>query len=361
MFVSGTGGVAGSGVGLSHAESRVRMLAMSTGWRIRPSYGAPEGAASVRVLLHDLAGAGISLASGQPPLEVLARGDEPPRLEAAEPLEAPRVGVRAVGGAAAPGFVAFLDGVQRSSVIAHAGAVPIVHGAVAAVVRVRRERRLRTWRRPRVDERLYAPLASLPAGTATLLRERGHAIDTFADDALPGALRHPQECTARALTAVQRAREDAERTLLEEWLASGEGPVMVDGGISGCAAAARGEGHAAVGVVKSHRTLYVADDALPLVLGLREGERTTAFGIASPRRHPVASWYLRLRASDGRSPLFGLVRVEVARGDDIQERADAVSRWILAERTPVALPDPRWDVMTYGVRDCEQYLGAILR
>jgi hypothetical protein len=353
------------------------MLAMSTGWRIRPSYGAPEGAASVRVLLRELSGAGLSPSSGQPPLEVAARGDESPRLEAAEPIEAPRVEVRAVGGDREPGFVAFLDGVQRSSVIAHAGTVPVVHGAVAAVVRLRRERRLHTWRQPRVDERLYAPLAALPAAVATMLRERGHAVDPFADDPVPGATRHPQECTARALTSVQRAREVAERTLLEEWIASGEGPVMVDGGISGCAAASRGEGHVAVGVVKSHRTLYVADDALPLVLGLREGERTTAFGISSPRRHPVASWYLRLRSSEGRSPLFGLVRVEVARtaadgaargdargagrGDDLQSRADTISRWILAERSPVALPDPRWDVMTYGVRDCEQYLGAILR
>ena len=329
------------------------------------------------MLLRELSGAGLSPTAGGPPLEVASRGDEPPRLEAAEPIEAPRVEVRAVGRTREPGIVAFLDGVQRSSVIAHAGAVPIVHGAVAAVVRIRRERRLHTWRQPRVDERLYAPLATLPEAIATMLRERGHAVDPFADDATPGALRHPQECTARALTAVQRARELAERTLLEAWIASGEGPVLVDGGISGCAAAARGEGQAAIGVVKSHRTLYVADDALPLLLGLREGERTTAFGISSPRRHPVASWYLRLRSSEGRSPLFGLVRVEVARraapgaarGDtpddvrsqELSARADLISRWILAERTPVALPDPRWDVMTYGVRDCEQYLGAILR
>jgi hypothetical protein len=78
----------------------------------------------------------------------------------------------------------------------------------------------------------------------------------------------------------------------------------------------------------------------------------------------VASWYLRLRDATGRSPLFGLVRVEVARPDDaraLAERADQVSRWLLAERAPVALPDQRWDVMVYGVRECEQYLSSILR
>ena len=58
------------------------------------------------------------------------------------------------------------------------------------------------------------------------------------------------------------------------------------------------------------------------------------------------------------------VRVEVARTailDDVSvlsERAGAVSRWILAERAPLALPDARWDRMVYGIRDCEEYLRA---
>jgi hypothetical protein len=53
--------------------------------------------------------------------------------------------------------------------------------------------------------------------------------------------------------------------------------------------------------------------------------------------------------------------VEVAVTADLTARADLVSRWLLAERAPVALPDARWDVMVYGVRECEQYLSAILR
>jgi hypothetical protein len=55
------------------------------------------------------------------------------------------------------------------------------------------------------------------------------------------------------------------------------------------------------------------------------------------------------------------VRVEVAAGHaDITTRADEVSRWILAEGAPVALPDGRWDKMVYGVRDCEEFLRAIM-
>ena len=70
------------------------------------------------------------------------------------------------------------------------------------------------------------------------------------------------------------------------------------------------------------------------------------------------TWYLRLRRERGRDPFWGLVRVEVAARAEgsISERADRVSGWILAELTPLALPDGRWDRMVYGVRDCEEYL-----
>jgi len=107
--------------------------------------------------------------------------------------------------------------------------------------------------------------------------------------------------------------------------------------------------------------LYVDGEALPMVLGLRAGERTTAFTVASPRRAPVASWYLRLRDPAAHDPLWGLVRVEIARDGANEARCDLVSRWILAERAPVALPDPRWGAMAYGIRLTEEYLRAITR
>ena len=40
-------------------------------------------------------------------------------------------------------------------------------------------------------------------------------------------------------------------------------------------------------------------------------------------------------------------------------RANEVSRWVLAEALPLALPDGRWDKMAYGIRDCEEFLRAI--
>jgi hypothetical protein len=158
---------------------------------------------------------------------------------------------------------------------------------------------------------------------------------------------------------VQRRREALETACAELWCAEGDGPLFVDGGIAGAGAAAHSEW--AIGVVKSHRTLYVDGDTLPLVLELAPGERTTPFTVASPRRAPVASWYLRLRAADGRDPLWGLARVEVALDGATPHRCDLVSRWLLAERSPVALPDARWGAMAYGIRVTEEYLRAVTR
>ncbi|HTR78479.1 MAG TPA: hypothetical protein VMH39_10225, partial [Gemmatimonadaceae bacterium] len=58
------------------------------------------------------------------------------------------------------------------------------------------------------------------------------------------------------------------------------------------------------------------------------------------------------------------VRVEVALTDvsdpaTVSRRADTVSAWILAEATPLSLPDARWHTMVYGIRDCEEFLHAI--
>ncbi len=292
------------------------------------------------------------------------KSDQAPRLERATPLEGTVIRVRPVEGGAVVGFRAFLDGIQRSQVIAHIAGVPLVHGAVAAAIRLRTDRRLHTWDAPRVRQALYAPHALLDAALLASLGARIAVVDTMQVDTMdaptaPRGPRHPQELVARALTAVQRAREAAELALAAEWVARGDGLLLVDGGTSGSADAAKSA--QVVGVVKSHRTLYADEATLPLVLGLREGERTTAMTVSSPRRNAVASWYLRLRDPAGRSPLFGLVRVETALSDDITTRADLVSRWLLAERTPVSLPDQRWDVMVYGIRECEQYLTAILK
>ena len=280
-----------------------------------------------------------------------------PRLISATLLEDRTLREHAGAGDVEPRFSAFLDGTQRSQVLAHAGEVPIVHGVVAAVVRHRVERRLRTWREPIVRHALYAPLALLSKPWRAALDGAGVPIvDTLASRASES--QHPFALQDAAIHAVQDDRENAERELAESWCRAPDGNLLVDGTITGSEQVASST--CAVGVVKSHRTLYAEGDALRVVLRLRRGERTSVFRITSPRRTPVASWYLRVRDPRGHDPLWGLLRVEVAESEKkIGERADDVSRWVLAESLPLAVPDGRWDKMTYGIRDCEEFLRAI--
>jgi hypothetical protein len=114
-----------------------------------------------------------------------------------------------------------------------------------------------------------------------------------------------------------------------------------------------------VGVIKSHRTLYVEGEALKTVVGLAKGERSSVFLVSPRSRHAVMSWYLRLRDPASHDVLWGLVRVEMAQCENPAERADEISRWVLAETSPLALPDGRWDKMSYGIRDVEEFLRAI--
>ncbi len=314
----------------------------------------------MRDALRALRHAGAVVASAEAPLEMRPVVADPPRLQRAEPLEARTVLVHRVEGEPVVGIAAFLDGIQESRVLAHwRDGVPIVHGTVAAAIRRRAGRTLTAWRADavRVERSLFVPRSAVGEAAWSALASAGSVRDTL-DEERAGAW-HPQELTARALSAVQRRREALEVACAELWCGEGDGPLFVDGGIAAAGAAAHSA--LAIGVVKSHRTLYVDGDALPVVLGLRAGERTTTFTVTSPRRASVASWYLRLRDPQGHDALWGLVRVEVALDAGRPERADLVSRWLLAERAPVSLPDPRWGAMAYGIRLTEEYLRAVTR
>ena len=326
------------------------------------TYGAAKTDASFRavqrLLLQGIPGA-RPLDDDGLALEQRAAAVEPPRTVAARVIEGSVLRARPVLGAPAAAFAAFLDGTQRSRVLHYHDGLPIVHGTVAAVVRVRIARRLVTWRKPAVESAAYAPCAFLPPSVPALLRESGIAVvDTTRPDAsgeTPN--RHPFTLLERAVHMVQEARERVERTLAERWCDGESAPLFIDGGLSGSERVASSS--CTVGIVKSHRTLYADGDVLATVLGLACGERSSVFRLTPLRRAPVASWYLRVRARGGHDPLWGLVRVEAAETDRMTERADEVSRWVLAETAPLSLPDGRWDKMAYGIRDCEEFLKAI--
>lgn len=255
------------------------------------------------------------------------------------------------------GFSAFLDGTQHARILAWVQGVPYVFGTAAAAIRVRRDRKLRTWETslPMVQRRLYLPrayVAGLDSDVPGLA-----VVDTTAPELGSVPSRHPAALLERALTCLQRDRERIERAQVEAWVAAGEGVLCADGSLPD-----RGVGRSSVlvvGAIKSHRTLYADGVALDVVLSLRANERSSVFAVGGSGREPVASWYVRTRDQTGRDALWGLVRLESAIVPDVAACADLVSRWLLAENAPLALPDTRWDKMTYGVRDCESFLRAV--
>ena len=308
-------------------------------------------------------------------LELTTPGTQPARLINATIIEGGALRARRVPGAAVVGFAAFLDGTQQSRVAAYLhNGVPIVYGTVAAVIRERRDRRMFT-RNHSVQHRLYVSRpniptlvwhqiagAGLPLCDTSVISDTSDSIESGTSADRREGSEHPLAMRESAIHRVQKDRESAEQALALEWFARDERPLLIDGGISGSEAVARAG--TAVGVIKSHRTLYASGDALAAILALEHGERSSVFLVTSPKRTSVASWYLRIRSPRGREPMWGLVRVEVAApehaDEDITARADEVSRWILAESSPLALPDGRWDKMVYGVRDCEEFLRAVM-
>jgi hypothetical protein len=302
-------------------------------------------------------------ALGERTLVVAGQGNDAPRLISATVLEGSTLRSRRVFDPPVAGFRAFLDGTQRSELVSYlSGGVPLILGRAAAVVRERRNRRMHTWYQPLAESHLYCARRLVSASAwETLSRSFATQLVDLTDDAAELAP-HPFALRDAAVHRVQAHREELEQRLAERWCNVERDPLFIDGGISGSEKVAVST--CTVGVVKSHRTLYAEGEALQAVFALRRNERSSAFRITSPKRTTVASWYLRLRDPRGHDPMWGLVRVEVAQPapedmDRIGARADEVSRWILAEASPLALPDARWDKMVYGVRDCEEYLRAI--
>lgn len=283
---------------------------------------------------------------------------DPPQLMSASTLDGSSMRAIQVAGEPEARFAAFLDGTQSVRIVARHGGVPIVLGIVAAAVRERVDRRLVTWTgsAPVIERRLYLPFAYTPALALDHAADFG-IVDTT--DSAFGELpsRHPAALLESAIKSVRRDRERVETILAEAWCGSRQEPICVDGGIASSARVA--SSGVAVGVVKTHNTIHAEGAALDVVLGLRAGERTPPFRIKSGGRSAVSSWYLRLRDNTGHDATWGLVRVEASDRVQSDGEVDGISRWVLAEGAPLALPDSRWDKMSYGVRNSEEFLRAI--
>lgn len=280
---------------------------------------------------------------------------EPTAFGEAEIVEGDgRFATCAVGAPQKSQFEFFLDGIEHTSICGYIGVVPIVHAYVAAAIRQRCDRSFTTWD---VFEQevlafphaLLSPDRFLALGLpeATLLDSQAEASDL-----------HPIRLAEIGRSAVKLHRARIESRLARRWADErpGRGWLLVDGRLAidpGLLKSGR-----AAGLVKSHRTQYLPTDAMETVLGMSGAHRSSVFKPVRPQVGEVYSWYLRLRPASGHDIYWALARIECRAGPDTLEIADQVSRWLLAETAPLALPDPRWHVLLYPIRDCENYLRA---
>ena len=247
-----------------------------------------------------------------------------------------------------PGTLAFLDGVQRSVLLAYAGAAPIVVGEVAAAVRERRDRRLVTV----LEERRLLAIARPAALAAAGELPAGFRTVALAADEPP----HPVRDLANVARALDRARGALELAVGDAYRARSDGWLVVDGALTESPAWAADQ--RMVGISKSHATLPFEGSDLDRYLRLPYGHRSSIYAPETRSLTPIRQWALRLWPWEGRDVFHGLVRVDVAPPNGDPAIADLLSRRLLAERAPLSTPDHRWDRLLYGIHSVETYLRA---
>lgn len=293
----------------------------------------------------------LAASGGRPagaPTAMRMPGHETPEFRVASVVEPPLR--HRDPGAAAPleAPLAFLDGVQHAELLGYVGTMPVIAARVAAGVRRREQRRamgvvslermLLVGHPAALDV-----LDRLPAGT--------DAVPLDSDEPP-----HPVADHDRARAAVDAARTALEIAAAREFRRRDPATwLLVDGTLT--ISPDWSTDPRMVGVVKSHGMLPFDGPDLERYLTLPAGQRSSVFAPPTRRVTPVHSWGLRLWPWQGRDLFHGLVRVEVAASDDPAPHADAVSRWLLAERAPLS-NDPRQDRLLYGIHDVERWLRA---
>jgi len=300
-------------------------------------------------------------------------------------LESP-VGARDLGGHDGTSRLCyFLDGVQSSREIGRIEMVPVIVSTVAAAIVNRCERRFSRMpleSPPVVVQAVILPRSAgdekvqafwdllIAAGFSELdpdeVPSSPHLVLDSAEYMPDAELSDYVGMRERARVRVRALRERLEGGMLREWegddqVLNSDAWIAVDGQLRDI----RESNRRAIGLIKSvARPEFVGKD-VGMLLDLEPGMRTTSFVPDwQLRRDPGerrTSWYLRMWPPQrGADALGSLMRVEAPR-DTEPEQVDEISRWILAERAPLAKPDPRWPAMIYPIQYVEKILKPLVQ
>ena len=308
---------------------------------------------SLAEILRDVEGVQVTLDEVDPDFAaVFAESPEP--AEDAEVIEGSSLRTKPVSASHTSSFTHFGDGAQMSRAAFYDGGMPGKYAYLNAAVAERIDREILD-----VVEEVSSAAVFCPWGKAAA------AIQQAGEPPVRILAIEPGDGMAavniKVMNEISAERSRLEQDVCSRWINRGEpGRLLVDGGIGNLAVSASAEPGKLVGLVKSHRKQYFTSATATTILGLREAERSSVFLATSYRgqRSPTHSWYLRLRSDLHRSPAFGLVRVELLPSEHSAELADEVSAWILAERSPLSMPDARYDRLIYPIHAVEKLLKA---
>jgi len=256
----------------------------------------------------------------------------------------------------------FLDGSQQTLPGYHCAAIPILASITAAAILERNgPSDLRIMPDMiRMDRSWLVPKRSSNGDVQRFIECVDHegftVLDPLEGLSEAGYLATLQDYAAmeeRALRASRSMRGKLELELLHEWqhsVGDGDDWIVIDGALRTMAVNA-------VGLVKSFTRQYVSGEHADQLFRLPAGYRSPAFLVEDKwRSGNYAIWYLRLWDSAGRDPRHSLVRIEVANPGISVDQIEAISGWILAERTPRATADSRWPTLLYPVHYLERIL-----
>ena len=280
----------------------------------------------------------------------------------------------------------FLDGVQSSREIGRIEMSPVIVATVAAAIVNRCDRRFSRMPLESPPALVQAVILPRSAGDVNveafweLLLEAGFSElgpdetpsfpHLILDSAEYMAEKDPSDYVGmreRARVRVRALRERLEGGMLRTWelddriLENPDAWIAVDGQLENI----RESNRRAIGLIKSvARPEFVGKD-VGMLLDLEPGMRTTSFipdwQIRLDPGKQRASWYLRVWPPQrGADALGSLMRVEAPR-ETPPEMVDEISRWILAERAPLAKPDPRWPAMIYPIHYVEKILKPLVQ
>ena len=278
----------------------------------------------------------------------------------------------------------FLDGVQSSREIGRIEMAPVVVATVAAAVVNRCDRRFSRMpleSPPVVVQAVILPRSAgdekveafwdllLAAGFSELPPDEVPSSPHLVLDSAEYAATDPSDYVGMrdsARVRVRALRERLEGGMLRQWelddrtLEDADAWIAVDGQLRDI----RESNRRAIGLIKSvARPEFVGKD-VGMMLDLEPGMRTTSFvpdwQLRRDQSERRTSWYLRMWPPQrGADALGSLMRIEAPR-DTGPEMVDEISRWVLAERAPLAKPDPRWPAMIYPIHYVEKILKPLV-